>query len=79
MSQWLHAFGPEAVPVLTAAFEKAWENFLHSSDRRLQGLDKARNELAACVTETFIPGELDSSRLAREGLAELRRQELSRH
>ena len=65
--------------MLTAAFEKAWQSFLHSSDRRLENWDKTRNELAARVVELSKRGEMESSRLAREALAELRRRELSRH
>jgi hypothetical protein len=79
MSQWKGAFGPEAVPVLTAALEEAWRIFLRSDGRRLENWDKTRNELAARVVELSKRGEMESSRLAREALAELRRRELSRH
>ena len=77
MFQRRDALGPEAVAVLTDAFEKAWENFLHSYDRCPENWDRTRKELAAGVTASFKCGEMDSSRLAREALAELRRRELS--
>ena len=78
MSSWKKdAFGPEAVPVLTAACEEAWQIFLHSDDRPLENWDKTRNELTARVVEISKRGEMESSRLAREALAELRRRELS--
>jgi hypothetical protein len=80
MSQWKGAFSPRAVPALTAAFEEAWQIFLHSDDRRLENWDKTRNELAARVVELSKRGEImEGSRLAREALAELRRRELSHH
>jgi hypothetical protein len=79
MCQWKDAFGPEAVPVLTAAFEEAWQIFLHSDDRRFENWDKTRYDLAICVTVTFRECKLDSSRMAREAVAELRRRELLDH
>jgi hypothetical protein len=79
MSRWKDAFGREAVPVLTAACEEAWQIFLHSDDRHLENWDKTRNELTARVVELSKRGETESSRLAREALAELRRRELSHH
>src|SRR5262245_5484723 len=70
------AFGPETVPLLIAAFDKAWERFLRSADRRLDGRSKVRSDLAACLIDRFKAGETDPSQLAREALAELRRREL---
>jgi hypothetical protein len=68
--------------VLTAAFEEAWQIFVHSDDRRLENWDKTRNELASRV-ELSKSGEIESSRLAREARSELRpelrRRELSHH
>ena len=77
MLQLKEAFGPEAISVLTAAFDKAWESFLHSYDRHFEERNKMRDELAACIIESFKRGEMDSSQLARDALAELRRRELS--
>jgi hypothetical protein len=71
------AYGPKAISVLTAAFDKAWKSFLHSDDRRSEERNKTRDDLAAGVIESFKRGEMDSSRLARDALAELRRRELS--
>ena len=78
MSPWKKdAFGPEAVPLLTAACEEAWQIFLHSDDRPLEKWNETRNELTARVVELSRCGEMESSRLAREAFAELRRRELS--
>jgi hypothetical protein len=62
------SFGPEAIRVLTEAFEEAWQSLLRSgakfgSDRRAE---EARDTLAKYMIEQAKQGELDQRRL-REG------------
>jgi hypothetical protein len=73
-------FDPEAVRILTAAFDKAWEQ-LRSSNAPFAADDyaeAARTILARHIVSAAKSGERDVGRLSDEALLHLARQKLSR-
>ena len=69
-----HAFQPEAVEALAAAFEKAWR-FI-SQDRHFAGIDRPllQQRLAACLIELSADGDHDSLWLANHTVVRMREE-----
>jgi ABC-type nitrate/sulfonate/bicarbonate transport system substrate-binding protein len=69
-----HAFQPEAVEALAAAFQKAWRFVSH--DQHFAAADKAllKRRLAACLMESSADGEHDPLRLANSAVRRMRQE-----
>jgi hypothetical protein len=72
------SFDPEAIRILSAAFEEAWQALLRSgakfgSDRRAE---EARDTLAKYMIEQAKQGELDQRRLQEGALLHFTRSNL---
>jgi hypothetical protein len=72
------SFDPEAIRILSAAFEQAWQALLRSgarfgSDRRAE---EARDTLAKYMIEQAKQGELDQRRLQEGALLHFTRSNL---
>jgi hypothetical protein len=66
------AFDPDAVHVMTAAFDDAWQS-LPSAGVKFESdqADAVRGLLAKCIIEAARAGERDRGRLRDAGLASL--------
>jgi hypothetical protein len=69
-----HAFQPEVVEALAAAFQKAWRFVSH--DRHFAAANEAllKRRLAACLMESSADGEHDPLRLANSAVTRMRQE-----